>query len=211
MSPELLEVLVQDQAAWRTWLETNHARSAGVRLVLAKKGSREPTRLSYGEALDEALCFGWIDGQVQRRDERTYLQRFTPRRPTSTWSRRNVGHAERLIRDGRMRPAGQAEIDRARADGRWASAYDGPATAEVPADLGAAIDADPAARESFTRLTSQNRFAILFRLGRVKRPETRARKIEEFVAMLARGETIHPQSQARDPNPEGPEGGPDPT
>ncbi len=166
-------------------------------LVLAKKGTTSPTSLTYDQALEDSIRFGWIDGQVRRRDERTYLQRFTPRRPRSRWSKRNTSLAERLISDGSMQPSGLAEVERAKADGRWDAAYAGPATARVPDDLAAALAAEPKAEAMFGRLTSQNRYAILHRIEAVKRPETRARKIAEFVAMLARGETVHPQSRRR--------------
>jgi uncharacterized protein YdeI (YjbR/CyaY-like superfamily) len=166
-------------------------------LVLAKKGTTSPTSLTYDQALEEAICFGWIDGQVRRRDERTYFQRFTPRRARSRWSKRNTTLAERLIDEGRMQASGIAEVERAKADGRWGAAYPGPATAHVPDDLAAALAAQPKAKTMFTRLTSQNRYAILHRIEAVKRPETRARKIEEFVAMLARGETVHPQRKTK--------------
>jgi len=161
--------------------------------VLVKKGTAEPTSLSYDEALEEALCHGWIDGQVRRRDVGTYLQRFTPRRPRSRWSRRNVGIVERLIAGGRMRPGGFAQVEQAQADGRWDGAYAGPATIEVPQDLRAALDADPAASATFETLTSQNRFAVIFRIESLRRADSRARRIEQYVAMLARGETLHPQ------------------
>lgn len=183
-----------DVRAWRTWLERHHGRPDAVMLVLAKKGTTSPTGLTYDEALEEALCFGWIDGQVRRRDEQTYMQRFTPRRARSRWSRRNTELAERLIAEGRMHGSGLAEIERAKADGRWEAAYAGPATARVPEDLAAALAANRKAEEMFGRLTSQNRYAILHRIDAVKRPETRARKVAEFVAMLARGETIYPQA-----------------
>ena len=162
-------------------------------LVLAKKGTTSPTSLTYDQALEEAICFGWIDGQVRRRDEGTYFQQFTPRRARSRWSKRNTTLAERLIGEGRMQASGIAEVERAKADGRWEAAYAGPATARVPDDLAAALAAEPKAQTMFGRLTSQNRYAILHRVEAVKRPETRARKIAEFVAMLARGETVHPQ------------------
>jgi uncharacterized protein YdeI (YjbR/CyaY-like superfamily) len=191
------ELLVPDAAAWHGWLAANHADPTGVWLVLAKKAAlahpEPPTTLTYAEALDEALCHGWIDGQARRRDDLTSFQRFTPRRARSPWSARNVGHIARLTDEGRMRPAGLAEVERARSDGRWEAAYAGPATAEVPDDVAAAIAADPAAAAMFGRLTSQNRYAILHRLGQLKRAETRTRRIEEYVAMLARGETIYPQ------------------
>ena len=187
--------MVPDARAWREWLTVNHTDRAGVMLVLAKKGVDSPTSLTYDEALEEALCFGWIDGQVRRRDERTYLQRFTPRRARSRWSKRNTELTERLISERRMHPTGIAEVEGAKADGRWEAAYAGPATARVPDDLAAALAAEPKANAMFGRLTSQNRYAILHRIEAVKRPETRARKVAEFVAMLARGETVHPQKR----------------
>jgi uncharacterized protein YdeI (YjbR/CyaY-like superfamily) len=184
---------VPDAAAWRAWLAEHHERSQGVWVRLAKKGTTEPTSLTYAQALEEALCQGWIDGQVRRADERTYRQRFTPRRARSAWSQRNVGHVERLTSEGRMRPAGAAAVERAKADGRWEEAYAGQAAIEVPADLAAALDAEPAARAAFETLSSQNRYAVLWRIGQAKRADTRARRIERYVAMLARGETLHPQ------------------
>jgi uncharacterized protein YdeI (YjbR/CyaY-like superfamily) len=191
----LPELLILDAGAWRDWLHANH-EGTGVWLVLAKKGVTEPTRLTYDEALEDALCFGWIDGQVGRRDERTYRQRFTPRRARSSWSQRNVGLIERLAGEGRMHPAGHAAVERAKQDGRWEAAYAGQATVEVPEDLAAALAAKPTALAMFETLSSQNRYAVLYRIGEAKRAETRARRIERFVAMLARGETIHPQGAA---------------
>ena len=198
MPAELPELVVADAAAWQQWLDKHHGGSDGVRLVLAKKGTVEPTSLTYAEALEVALCYGWIDGQVGRRDDSTYRQRFTPRRRTSRWSKRNVAHAERLIREQRMHPAGLAEVERAKADGRWEAAYAGPASITVPDDLAAALAADPAAQAMFDVLTSQNRYAILYRLQDAKRPETRSRRLEQFVAMLARGETPYPQARRPD-------------
>lgn len=188
---------VPDAAGWRVWLGEHHESSAGVWLRLAKKGVTEPTSLTYDQALEEALCHGWIDGQVRRGDERTYRQRFTPRRARSSWSKRNVAHVERLTGEGRMRAAGIAAVERAKADGRWESAYEGQASIEVPADLAAALRSDPAARAMFETLTSQNRYAVLLRIDAAKRADTRARRIERFVAMLARGETLHPQKRTR--------------
>jgi uncharacterized protein YdeI (YjbR/CyaY-like superfamily) len=193
MADELPELIVRDAAAWRTWLARHHADPDGVWLVLAKKGTAKPTSLSYDQALEEALCHGWIDGQAGRRDEGTYRQRFTPRRRRSAWSKRNTGIAERLIAEDRMRPAGHAEVERAKADGRWEAAYAGPASMEVPADLAEALATQPKAQAMFEGLNSQNRYAVLYRIASAKRPETRASRIEQFVAMLARGETIHPQ------------------
>lgn len=190
---EIEDLLVRDAAAWRAWLATGHAREGAVWLVLAKKGATEPTSLTYEQALDEALCHGWIDGQVRRRDETTYRQRFTRRRARSAWSKRNVAHAQRLIEEGRMRLPGLAEVQRAQADGRWEAAYAGQAGIEVPDELAAALAADPAASAMFKTLSGQNRYAILYRIETAKRPQTRTRRIEQFVAMLARGETIHPQ------------------
>lgn len=192
---ELPELIVADAAAWRAWLAEHHDEAAGVSLVLAKKGTTEPTSLTYDQALEEALCHGWIDGQVRRRDETTYAQRFTRRRSRSPWSKRNVGIVERLHAEGRMHPAGLAEVERARADGRWEAAYAGSAAAEVPPDLAAALAAEPRALAMFEILTAQNRYAVLYRIGNAKRAETRRRRIEQFVAMLARGETVHPQKR----------------
>jgi uncharacterized protein YdeI (YjbR/CyaY-like superfamily) len=191
----LTELLVADVAAWRRWLGAHDEDQVGVELVLAKKGTREPTELTYDQALEEALCHGWIDGQVRRRDERTYRQRFTPRRARSGWSKRNVGIVERLIAEGRMHPAGMAAVARAKADGRWESAYPGQASIEVPAELAAALAAEPRAQANFELLSSQNRYAVLHRIHSAKRSETKARRIAGFVAMLARGETVHPQKR----------------
>jgi len=194
MAVESPELIVRDAAAWRDWLGENHTDPDGVWLVLAKKGTEKPTSLTYDQALEEALCHGWIDGQARRRDEVTYRQRFTPRRKRSAWSKRNTSIAERLRAEGRMHPAGHAEVERAKADGRWETAYAGPATIEVPPDLTEALAAEPKAQAMFETLNSQNRYAILYRIATAKRADTRARRIGEFVAMLARGETIHPQS-----------------
>jgi uncharacterized protein YdeI (YjbR/CyaY-like superfamily) len=192
MPDTLPELILPDAAAWRAWLDAHH-EEPGVWLVLAKKGHSEPTRLSYEQALDEALCHGWIDGQVRRRDERTYRQRFTPRRSRSQWSERNVAKVERLLAEGRMHPAGLAAVAQAKAQGGWDAAYPGQASIEVPADLAAAMAAEPAALATFEGLSSQNRYAVLYRIHSAKRSDTRARRIEQFVEMLARGETIHPQ------------------
>lgn len=191
--PEPPELIVADAAAWRAWLGENHGETAGVWLVLAKKGTTEPTALSYDDALLAALAHGWIDGQVRRRDERTFRQHFTPRRPRSAWSKRNVAIAERLIAEGAMHAAGHSAVAAAKADGRWEAAYAGPATIAVPDDLAAALAAAPRAAAMFEILTSQNRYAILYRIESVKRADTRRRRIDESVAMLARGETFHAQ------------------
>lgn len=198
MGADLPELVLEDAPAWGAWLADRHAVSAGVWLVLAKRGGSQETRLSYQEALEEALCYGWIDGQIRRRDAGSYRQRFTPRRQRSAWSKRNVELAERLISEGRMQPPGHETIDHARSDGRWQAAYAGSATIEVPDDLAAALAAEPKAAEMFALLSGQNRYAILYRLATAKRPETRSRRLSDFVAMLARGETIYPQQRRRD-------------
>lgn len=190
---EIDDLLLLDAAAWGAWLAAQHAEAGAIWLVLAKKSTLQPTSLTYDQALEEALCHGWIDGQVRRRDEATYRQRFTRRRARSNWSKRNVELAQRLIGEGRMRPPGLAEIERAQADGRWEAAYAGAASIEVPAELAAALAASPAAREMFGRLSGQNRYAILYRVTTAKQAQTRTRRIEQLTAMLARGETIYPQ------------------
>jgi uncharacterized protein YdeI (YjbR/CyaY-like superfamily) len=187
--------MVTDVAAWRKWLGKHHHDGDGVWLVMAKKGTTEPTSLTYQQALEEALCHGWIDGQRDRRDESTFRQLFSPRRSQSRWSKRNVGFVDRLIRENRMHPAGVAEVERAKADGRWEDAYEGQGSIEVPADLAAALSARPRAQAMFEILNSQNRYSILFRIHGAKRADTRARRIDKFVAMLARGETIYPQKR----------------
>jgi uncharacterized protein YdeI (YjbR/CyaY-like superfamily) len=197
MGNELPQLIVADAAAWRTWLFGHHDDPIGVWLTLAKKDTTEPTSLTYDQALDESLCVGWIDGQSRRRDESTYERRFTPRRARSAWSRRNVGIVERLTAEGRMQAAGLAEVTRAKADGRWEAAYAGQASIEVPADLAAALAAEPTAKAMFDILTSQNRYAVLYRIDAAKRDDTRARRVEQYVVMLAAGETIYPQKRTR--------------
>jgi uncharacterized protein YdeI (YjbR/CyaY-like superfamily) len=160
---------------------------------LAKKGTTHPTALSYDEALDEAICFGWIDGQLGRRDDATFRRRFTPRDARSPWSQRNVAIAERMLASGRMHRSGEDQVRQAKADGRWSAAYAGPANMEVPEDLADALIANPRAQAMFQTLTSANRYSILYRIEGAKKTETRARRIAQFVEMLARGETIHPQ------------------
>ncbi len=172
------------------WLEENHDSAAGVWLKIAKKGAPEPS-VTYAEALELALCFGWIDSQKRGLDETHFLQRFTPRRPRGRWSKTNRAKAEALIESGRMRPTGLAEVEAAKADGRWEAAYDGQRTAEVPDDLQRALDATPVAREFFQGLDSANRYAVIYRLNDAKKPETRERRLRKFVAMLERGEKIH--------------------
>ncbi len=192
---ETPELLTPDAASWRSWLATNHETSSGVRLVLAKKGVSEPTRLTYDDALPEALAYGWIDGQLTRRDEATYRVRFTRRRPRSSWSQRNVDLAEQLIASGRMQAAGLTEVERAKADGRWQRAYAGSASIEVPDDLRDALAASPSAQAMWDVLTRTNRFAVLYRVHDAKRPETRARRIAQYVEMLSRGDTPYPQAR----------------
>jgi uncharacterized protein YdeI (YjbR/CyaY-like superfamily) len=192
---DLSELLVVDAAEWRRWLSVHHGDSKGVWLVLAKKGTADPTSLSYDEALDEAICFGWIDGQLGRRDTVTFRRRFTPRKARSPWSQRNAAIAERLIATGRMHQSGEEELRQAKEDGRWEAAYAGQASSEVPGDLVAALSANPRAKAMFEELTKANRYAILYRIGNAKRPDTRSSRIGQFVEMLARGETIHPQAQ----------------
>ncbi|MFI2754232.1 YdeI family protein [Cellulomonas sp. P22] len=191
---DLPELLVPHADAWRAWLDEHHADSAGVWLVLHKKGGTV-TELTYAAALDEALCYGWIDGQARSRDGESSFQRMTPRRPRSRWSARNVEHVGRLEEQGRMREAGRAQVRAAQADGRWEAAYHGSATVQVPDDLAVALAAEPAAKAWFDALTSTNRFAVLNRIGAVKRPETRTRKIAETVERLGRGETPYPQKR----------------
>jgi uncharacterized protein YdeI (YjbR/CyaY-like superfamily) len=176
---------------WERWLEANHAASDGVWIRMAKKGSGIDS-VRYPEVLDSALCFGWIDGRREALDDRHFLQRFTPRRVRSRWSRINRDKVARLIAEGRMRAAGLSEVERAKADGRWEAAYDGQQTIAVPDDLRRELDARPQAKAFFAELTSQNRYAILYRLQDAKRPETRARRLAKFVAMLEAGETIYP-------------------
>ena len=176
--------------AFETWLRRNHSASQGVWLEIAKPGAPEAT-ISYPQAVELALCYGWIDGQKKGKDAQYWLQRFTPRRPRSLWSKGNRERAEALVAAGRMQASGQAEIDRAKADGRWDAAYDGARTAGVPADLQAALDAQPKARAFFATLDAANRYAVTWRVQTAKTPQARASRIETVVAMLARGEKIH--------------------
>jgi uncharacterized protein YdeI (YjbR/CyaY-like superfamily) len=176
--------------AFDRWLAEQPRTASGLWLKLAKQASGSPS-ITKTDAIDAALCHGWIDGQLDRFDAGHSLVRFTPRRARSKWSRINRDRAERLMAAGKMAPSGVAEVEAARADGRWTAAYEPASTAQVPADLQTALDADPAAAAFFATLRSANRYAVLYRIGTVKRAETRARKIAEFVAMLARGETIH--------------------
>jgi uncharacterized protein YdeI (YjbR/CyaY-like superfamily) len=178
------------QAEWEAWLDVEHASSDGVWLRFAKKGSGVES-VVYAEALEVALCYGWIDSQVKSLDERFYLQKFTPRRARSRWSRVNRDKVEKLTKQGRMKPAGLAQVELAKADGRWEAAYASPANAEVPDDLQAALDGNAKAAEFWASLNKSNRFAILYQLQDAKRPETRARRLEKFMGMLERGEKLY--------------------
>jgi len=185
------------EQAFAAWL-ASHEGSIGLWLKVAKKDAAEST-ITYHQALDVALCHGWIDGQKRSLDEEYWLQRFTPRRSRSRWSKINCAKADALIADGRMQAAGLREVEAAKADGRWAAAYAGQATADVPADLQAALDADAEAAAFFESLDRGNRYAILYRVQDAKRPETRARRIATFVAMLHAHETVHPVSGRKAP------------
>ena len=189
---ELDELILADAAALRAWLLENHTTSPGVWLALTRKGG-SVTTLTWQQAVDQALCFGWIDGQARKRDAESSWIRFTPRRARSIWSQRNVANVARLEAAGLMLPAGHAVVDSAKADGRWAAAYAPPSEAEVPAARLAARGAPAGAQAMFDVLTKSNRFALISRVNGVKRAETRTRKIAESVAMLARHETIYPQ------------------
>jgi uncharacterized protein YdeI (YjbR/CyaY-like superfamily) len=183
-------VLFADAEAFRVWLAANHAHHPGVWVKIAKKASPTPS-VSYDEALDVAISYGWIDGQKKPIDDHFWMQAFTARRPRSAWSKRNVDKATAMIESGRMQPAGLAQVEAAKADGRWESAYAGPAGATESAEFRAALDANPAASEFYATLNSANRFAFYYRIHSAKKEETRARRIEAFVAMLARGEKFH--------------------
>lgn len=177
--------------AWDAWLTAHHADSPGLWLKIAKKGSAGRS-ISYSDALDVALCHGWIDGQKGRLDDEYWLQRFTPRKPGSKWSKINTERAAALIASGRMRPAGLHQVERAQADGRWEQAYESQSRVTVPEDLARALAANQRARAFFASLDSTNRYAILYRIGTTKRPETRAKRIDAFVAMLSEHKKIHP-------------------
>ena len=179
------------QKEWQNWLDRNGSSSSGVWLRLAKKSSEQPT-VSYAEAVETALCHGWIDGQKRTESEHFWLQRFTPRTSKSLWSKINKTKAEALAAAGKMRPSGLREIERAKQDGRWEAAYASPGNSIIPEDLQRALDANPRAKNFFATLNSRNRYAILFRLQTAKKPETRARKIAQFVEMLSEGKTLHP-------------------
>jgi uncharacterized protein YdeI (YjbR/CyaY-like superfamily) len=190
MADDLPVLLFVSPLDLEAWLEDNHSGSEGIWLKIAKKDSGVQS-VSYAEALELALCFGWIDSQKRGFDERHFLQRFTPRRPRGKWSQINREKAEGLIAAGAMRPTGLAEVEAAKADGRWDAAYAGQRTATVPEDLQRELDRNEAAREFFAGLDSANRYAILYRLDEAKKPETRERRLRKFVAMLERGEKVH--------------------
>lgn len=183
-------------ARWNAWLAKQHKSAAAALLVLTKKGV-VPATMSYAEALEVALAWGWIDGHKRPLDDQAWIQRFTPRRAKSAWSKINRAKAEALIAAGKMQPAGFAEVERAKQDGRWDAAYDSPKTSQVPDDLAAALAANKKAQAFFATIDATNRYAILYRTQAVKRAETRAAKIDTFVAMLARGETLHPPRESK--------------
>lgn len=181
----------ETQQEWEAWLAANHVDAPGVWLQIAKRATGTPS-VSYAEALDSALCYGWIDGQKASLDDAHWLQKFTPRRARSGWSRVNCAKATALIAAGRMQPAGQQQVDQAKADGRWEAAYDSQSAITVPEDLQRELDAHPAANAFFGTLDSRNRYAILYRIQTAKKAETRAARIQKFVEMLSQGQTIHP-------------------
>lgn len=184
-------VAFRSPRAWAQWLAANHEQRDGVWLRFFKKASNVPS-LSYADALEEALCYGWIDGQVKKYDAHSYLQKFTPRRKRSVWSKLNVARATRLIDAGRMQPAGLRQVDDARRDGRWNDAYDSPSRSTLPDDLLAALSKNKKARAFFETLNKTNRYAITWRLQTARKPETRGRRLKAIVAMLARHEAFHP-------------------
>ena len=189
--PELQEMPFISKKSWAAWLEKNHSKSGGLWLKLAKKGSGIAS-VTYAEAIEVALCYGWIDGHKRPLDASWWLQKFTPRGPKSIWSKINCEKAEALMEHGEMRPAGLKAIESAKSDGRWERAYDSQSNASIPEDLKAALDKNPKARAFFATLTSANRYSVLFRVHNARKAETRARRIQQFVEMLARHETLHP-------------------
>jgi uncharacterized protein YdeI (YjbR/CyaY-like superfamily) len=190
-SVEIPTLPFETKKKWADWLAKQHDKSAGVWLKLAKKGSGIPS-VTYEEALEVALCYGWIDGQKNGFDDKYWLQKFTPRGPKSIWSKINTEKAERLIVSGDMKPAGLKAIEAAKADGRWEAAYSSQKNMTVPDDFQAALDNNKKAKAFFGRLNSANRYAILFRIQTAKRPETRAKRIQQFIEMLERGEKLYP-------------------
>ena len=190
MFKEVPVLLFKDQKAWFAWLAKNHTKSSGVWLRLAKKGS-EIESLSYSEAVEGALCYGWIDGQKERFDESSWLQKFTPRGVRSIWSKINREKALALINNGRMKAAGLEAIENAKRNGQWDGAYDSPSRSSVPSDFQVELDKSPAAKAFFATINSANRYAILFRIQTARKAETRARRIQEFISMLEKKETLH--------------------
>lgn len=188
---ELPIIAFSDQNAWEKWLKSNHCKSSGIWMKLAKKDSGTPS-ITYAEAIEVALCYGWIDGQKQSHSAEAWLQKFTPRGRRSIWSKINREKALALLESGRMQPAGLAEIERAKRDGRWKQAYDSPKNAAMPSDLQAALNKNQRAKAFFATLEGRNRYAILWRVQTAKKPETRAKRIALFVEMLERGEKLHP-------------------
>jgi uncharacterized protein YdeI (YjbR/CyaY-like superfamily) len=188
---ELPIILFEHKNAWETWLEENHASSGGIWLRIAKKASGLQS-ISYEEALEVALCYGWIDGQRKTQDETVYLQKFTPRGAKSIWSKINTEKVEKLIEWGLMQPAGLKAVESAKLDGRWQAAYDSFSRASVPDDFQLELDKNPQAKVFFATLNQQNRYAILFRLQTAKKPETRAKRIRQFIDMLEKNEKLHP-------------------
>ena len=187
MEPKVLDVATAED--WERWLDAHHADTdEGVWLVLRKKAAATADSLTYVQAVEVALCFGWIDGQGKKHDDESRVQRFTPRRKRSVWSKINVARAERLIGEQRMRPAGLAEIERAKADGRWARAYDSPSTAEVPEDFLAALEQHPKAKAFFATLNKRNTYPVVHRLQTAAKPETRAKRLQAMIEMFERGE-----------------------
>lgn len=188
--PDLPILSFKSQKDWSSWLAKNHVKSSGVWLRLFKKDSGVAS-VTYAEALDEALCYGWIDGQLDRYDEKSWLRKFTPRRPKSVWSKRNIDHVNRLVQAGKMKPAGLQEVEAAKADGRWGRAYDSPSAMQVPDDFLKKLSRDKKAKAFFETLNKANTYAIAWRLQTAKKPETRAKRMQALLEMLRRGEKIH--------------------
>ena len=200
IKPDPVPTLFKTARSFETWLKKHHATSDGLWLQIARKGADEPS-VTYAQAVEIALCWGWIDGQKKGLDDQHFLQRFTPRRARSIWSKINVDKVAALIEAGRMQPAGQAQIDAAKADGRWDQAYDSARTSAMPDDLQAALAATPAAEAFFATVNASNRYAVLWRVQTAVKPETRAKRIAQLVEMLARGEVVHifkPKTKAPD-------------
>lgn len=191
MSKTDLPIIVfKSPEEWASWLAKNHAKSSGLWLRLFKKDS-EFASVTYAEALDEALCYGWIDGQLDKYDEKSWLRKFTPRRPKSVWSKRNIAHIDRLAQAGKMKPSGRKEVEAAKADGRWKRAYDSPSVMQVPADFLKVLSKDKKAKAFFATLNKANTYAIAWRLQTAKKPETRAKRMQAILARLKKGEKFH--------------------